>query len=79
VPQRTVAAVSGPAGMYRFVNPLLLRLGIDEEQLYINLERHMKCGLGKCGKCRINDICVCECGPIFPYSRVKHLREAIER
>ena len=78
-PQRTVAAVSGPAGMYRFVNPLLLRLGIDEEQLFINLERHMKCGLGKCGKCRINDICVCECGPIFPYSRVKHLREAIER
>jgi hypothetical protein len=39
----------------------------------------MKCGLGKCGKCRINDICVCECGPIFPYSRVRHLREAIER
>ena len=26
-PHRTVAAVSGPAGMYRFVNPLLFRLG----------------------------------------------------
>lgn len=78
-PQRTVAAVSGPAGMYRFTNPLLLRLGIDEERVYLNLERHMKCGLGKCGKCRINDVCVCECGPIFPYSRVRHLREAIER
>ncbi len=78
-PQRTVAAVSGPAGMYRFVNPLLQRLGIDEDKMYLNLERHMKCGLGKCGKCRINDICVCECGPIFPYSNVRHLREAIER
>lgn len=77
--RRTTAAVSGPAGMYRFVNPLLLRLGIDEERIYLNLERHMKCGLGKCGKCRINDLCVCESGPIFPYSRVKHLREAIER
>jgi len=78
-PQRTVAAVSGPAGMYRFVNPLLLQLGLSEERIYLNLERHMKCGLGKCGKCRINDICVCECGPIFPYARVRHLREAIER
>jgi NAD(P)H-flavin reductase len=78
-PQRTTVAVSGPAGMYRFTNPLLLRLGVPEDQIYLNLERHMKCGLGKCGKCRINDICVCECGPIFPYSRVRHLREAIER
>ena len=76
-PPRTVAAVSGPAGMYRFINPLLLRLGFTEGNVFLNLERHMKCGLGKCGKCRINDLCVCECGPIFPYSRVKHLREAI--
>ncbi|GAB4259815.1 MAG: hypothetical protein Kow0092_08290 [Deferrisomatales bacterium] len=78
-PGRTAAAVSGPAGMYRFVNPLLLDLGIAPERLYLNLERHMKCGLGKCGKCRINDLCVCECGPIFSYDRVRHLREAIER
>lgn len=78
-PRRTVAAVSGPAEMYRFTNPLLFRLGFAESDLYLNLERHMKCGLGKCGKCRINDICVCECGPIFAYERIKHLREAIER
>ncbi len=76
---RSVAAISGPASMYRFINPLLFRLGFDEKQIYLNLERHMKCGLGKCGKCRINDICVCECGPIFSYDRVRHLREAIER
>ncbi len=79
VASRTTAAVSGPPQMYRFVNPLLLRLGFDEDHLFLNLERRMKCGLGKCGKCRINDICVCECGPIFPYHRVRHLREAIER
>ncbi len=78
-PQRTVAAVSGPPSMYRSTTPLLLRLGIAEDRIFLNLERHMKCGLGKCGKCQINDICVCQCGPIFPYSRVKHLREAIER
>jgi len=78
-PDRTAVAMSGPAGMYRFINPLLLRMGIDEDRMFLNLERHMKCGLGKCGKCRINDVCVCEEGPIFPYSRVKHLKEAIER
>ncbi len=78
-PQRTVAAVSGPPEMYRQINPLLFRMGLDDEQVYLNLERHMKCGLGKCGKCQINNICVCECGPIFPYSTIKHLAEAIER
>ncbi|AMV73646.1 hypothetical protein JCM30471_20640 [Desulfuromonas carbonis] len=77
-PQRSSAAISGPPAMYRFINPLLLRLGFDEERIFLNLERHMKCGLGKCGKCQINDICVCQCGPIFSYSKVKHLREAIE-
>jgi NAD(P)H-flavin reductase len=78
-PQRTIAAISGPPEMYRQINPLLFRMGLDEENLYLNLERHMKCGLGKCGKCRINNICVCECGPIFPYSAIKQLGEAIER
>ncbi len=78
-PRNTVAAASGPARMYRSINPLLFRLGVLEDQLFLNLERHMKCGLGKCGKCRINDICVCECGPIFPYTRIRHLKEAIER
>jgi NAD(P)H-flavin reductase len=78
-PERTWAAVSGPAGMYRFTNPMLLRLGFQEQQLFLNLERHMKCGLGKCGRCQINDVRVCECGPIFSYDRVRHLREAIER
>ncbi|NOY13950.1 MAG: hypothetical protein GXP51_09855 [Deltaproteobacteria bacterium] len=78
-PQRTIAAVSGPPEMYRQVNPLLFRMGLDDDSLYLNLERHMKCGLGKCGKCRINNICVCECGPIFAYSSIKHLGEAIER
>ncbi len=76
---RTCVAVSGPAGMYRFTNPLLFRMGFREEQLFLNLERHMKCGLGKCGRCQINDVRVCECGPIFSYDRVRHLREAIER
>jgi len=78
-PARSVAALSGPAEMYRTVHPLLFRLGFAEERVYLNLERHIKCGLGKCGKCRINDLAVCECGPIFPYSKVRHLREAIER
>ncbi|PLX78908.1 MAG: hypothetical protein C0616_12910 [Desulfuromonas sp.] len=78
-PIRSVAAISGPAGMYRHVNPLLFQLGFSEERVFLNLERHMKCGLGKCGRCQINDICVCQSGPIFPYRDVRHLREAIER
>ncbi len=76
---RTVAAVSGPADMYRFTNPLLTGLGISPDRIFLNLERRMKCGLGKCGKCRIDDLCVCEEGPVLRYSRVRNLREAVER
>ncbi len=78
-PGRTVAAVSGPADMYRFTTPLLTGLGIPPERVFLNLERRMKCGLGKCGKCRIDDLCVCEAGPVVRYSRVRDLKEAVER
>ncbi len=78
-PGRTVAAVSGPPDMYRFTTPLLLEMGLSPDRILLNLERRMKCGLGKCGKCRIDDLCVCEAGPVLPYDRVQGLREAIER
>ncbi len=78
-PRRTVAAVSGPPDMYRFTTPLLAELGIGPHRIFLNLERRMKCGLGKCGKCRIDDLCVCEQGPVLRYDRVQELREAVER
>jgi NAD(P)H-flavin reductase len=74
----TVAAVVGPPVMYRFVIKELLSKGVDEENIYLSLERHFKCGIGKCGHCQLNDFYVCQDGPVFPYAKLLNRTEAVE-
>ena len=76
-PQKTFAIACGPSVMYRFVVDELLKKGIPEAHIYLSLERHMKCGLGKCGHCQIHDVYCCQDGPVFNYRWVKKLRGAI--
>jgi sulfhydrogenase subunit gamma (sulfur reductase) len=75
-PRNTVAATVGPPIMYRFVLMELLGKGIPETQIYLSLERRMKCGVGKCGHCQINDLYCCQDGPVFRYADIKGLEEA---
>ena len=74
---KTIVAVCGPPVMYKFVVLEVLMLGVSESQIKLSLERRMKCGVGKCGHCQINGIYVCQTGPVFSYSEVKSLPEAI--
>jgi len=76
-PKDTVAIIVGPPIMYRFVIIECLNAGIDEENIVMSLERHMKCGVGKCGHCQINQKYVCLDGPVFTYAEARHLKEAI--
>lgn len=77
VPERTFAFVVGPPIMYKFVIAKLLEKEIPERQILISLERHMKCGLGKCGHCQINGIYCCQEGPVFSYDKIKNIKESI--
>ncbi|MQY56833.1 hypothetical protein GH140_01375 [bacterium] len=45
--------------------------------LHQQLERRMKCGVGKCGHCAIDYIYTCLDGPVFTYWDVIHMRELI--
>ena len=76
-PHSTVAVTVGPPIVYRFVLMELLSKGLHDGRIYLSLERRMKCGLGKCGHCQINDAYVCQEGPVFSYARLKELPEAI--
>ena len=76
-PRNTVAATCGPPIMYRFVLMELLGKGIPETQIYLSLERRMKCGVGKCGHCQINELYCCQDGPVFSYADIKGLEEAL--
>ncbi len=76
-PLETVAVVVGPPVMYKFAVLELLQRGIMESRIFMSLERRMRCGLGKCGHCQMNGIYVCQEGPVFCYSDIKKVREAL--
>jgi len=76
-PRNTVAATCGPPIMYRFVLMEMLGKGIPETQIYLSLERRMKCGVGKCGHCQINGLYCCQDGPVFKYAQIKGVEEAL--
>jgi NAD(P)H-flavin reductase len=76
-PRNTVAITCGPPVMYRFVLMELLGKGISEGNIYLSLERRMKCGVGKCGHCQINNVYACQSGPVFAYKEIKGLEEAL--
>ena len=60
--------ICGPPVMYRFVLMALAEETVPHENIFVNLERRMKCGVGKCGHCQINEYYVCVDGPVFRYS-----------
>ena len=73
----TVACICGPPVMYRFVLLALKSRGLPEDNIYMSLERRMKCGVGKCGHCQINNSYVCQDGPVYHYPDIKSLQEAL--
>lgn len=76
-PRNIVGITCGPPVMYRFVLMEFFGKGISEGNIYLSLERRMKCGIGKCGHCQINNVYACQSGPVFSYSEIKGLEEAL--
>jgi sulfhydrogenase subunit gamma (sulfur reductase) len=75
--QNTVAALCGPPVMYKFVIMALGAKKLGFDRIFVDLERRMKCGVGKCGHCQINNIYVCQKGPVFKFSDIKEVEEAL--
>ena len=75
--ENTVAVVCGPPVMYKFVVNEFLNLGIHEKNIYMTLERRMKCGMGKCGQCVVGHKYTCIDGPVFSLWDVKTIRNLI--
>lgn len=75
-PRRPAAAfafVCGPPVMINGVALRLLGAGLRDNRIFVLLERHMKCGIGKCGHCDIGGKFVCVDGPVFSYRQIKEL------
>jgi NAD(P)H-flavin reductase/formate hydrogenlyase subunit 6/NADH:ubiquinone oxidoreductase subunit I len=76
-PENVYAIICGPPIMYKFVIADLKKRNVPDDHIIMSLERRMKCGVGKCGHCQINQIYVCKDGPVFNYAKIKGVPEAL--
>ena len=72
-PENTTSITCGPPIMIKFVIEALNEMGFPSEHIVTTLERRMKCGVGKCGRCNIGSKYVCLDGPVFTLKQLKEI------
>ncbi len=77
-PARSVAMVCGPEIMMRFVTRELEMQGLSRDDIYLSMERNMKCAVGFCGHCQYGPHFICKDGPVFRYEKIRSLLEKYE-
>lgn len=70
-PFSTVAMVCGPEVMMRFTIMELQRCGVERKNIFISMERNMKCAVGFCGHCQFGPAFICKDGPVFRYNKIR--------
>jgi NAD(P)H-flavin reductase len=71
-PASTIAYICGPEIMMRYGAYSLIDAGIPGDQIYLSMERNMKCGFGHCGHCQYGSEFVCKDGPVFTYDEIEN-------
>jgi len=77
-PASSVAMVCGPEIMMRFVTRELEAQGLGRDDIYLSMERNMKCAVGFCGHCQYGPHFICKDGPVFRYEQIRKLLEKYE-
>jgi NAD(P)H-flavin reductase len=72
-PHSAIAMVCGPEVMMRFTVQELEKRGVALENIYLSMERNMKCAIGLCGHCQFGPTFICKDGPVFRYDRIQPL------
>jgi len=72
-PHSTIAMVCGPEVMMRFTVMELTKRGVEENCIYVSMERNMKCGIGLCGHCQLGPTFICKDGPVYSFDKIKDL------
>jgi NAD(P)H-flavin reductase len=72
-PSSSVAMICGPEIMMRFTIMELQKRGVSEDQIFVSMERNMKCGIGLCGHCQYGPTFICKDGPVFCYNDIKRI------
>jgi NAD(P)H-flavin reductase len=77
-PGHTVAMVCGPEIMMRFTALELEKRGVAAADIFLTMERNMKCAIGFCGHCQFGPTFICKDGPVFCYDRIRPFLEKRE-
>lgn len=72
-PAHTLAMICGPEAMMRFTIQELKQRRLNNKDIYVSMERNMKCAVGFCGHCQYGPYFICKDGPVFRYDRVEGL------
>jgi NAD(P)H-flavin reductase len=74
----TITCVCGPEVMMKYTIDELERRGVPLDQIYISMERNMKCAVGFCGHCQFGPTFICKEGPVYPLPQVRPLLDRKE-
>ncbi|MFY9642849.1 MAG: FAD/NAD(P)-binding protein [Rhodomicrobium sp.] len=72
-PRETLAMVCGPEIMMRYTVNALRGAGVSDAQIFLSMERNMKCAIGLCGHCQFGPDFICKDGPVMEYSKIAHV------
>lgn len=70
--KNAIAVLCGPPVMFLPLIKELEKIGLNDDNIYLMLERRMKCGIGKCQHCTCGDMYVCLDGPTFSWLELKN-------
>ena len=76
--RNTMSFVCGPEMMMKYTVDELERRGVAPEQVYLSMERNMKCAVGFCGHCQFGPTFICKEGPVYPLPTIRHLLDRKE-
>lgn len=71
-PKNTLVFICGPEIMIKFAVHELLGAKVEEQHIFISLERNMQCAVGFCGRCQYGPYFLCKDGPVFSYAQLHH-------
>lgn len=67
----TTVMMCGPEVMMHFGQLALHKLGINDDQILVSMERNMKCAIGHCGHCQWGPHFICKSGPVYRFSQIR--------
>jgi NAD(P)H-flavin reductase len=69
-PGQTQLVACGPEVMMKYAALSAKKRGIENDRIWVSLERNMQCAAGLCGHCQLGPEFICKDGPVLRYDRV---------